>query len=357
METTQTIILNRIITAALKRKATDLHLSVGNNPILRVDNKLYVSSDEEIITADFLNNLAQSLLDEERMRELEKNREISIIHDYGNQIRVRINGFYQKNFLTFSFRFISPVIPSPKILGLPRVINDLIGLKSGLIIVGGNYDSGRTTTVFSLLEEINRTQNRYILTLENPIEFLMASNKSIVLQRNITKDVNSYEDGLGYCEDEDVDVIMIDRIDASQGVLLKAFELANSGKLVIGIINAGSVIGAIEKIMSEFDDNKKERAKFLFNNSLECVFIQKLVPRIGGGRILVPEILLATEPVRAIIKEGRIYQLNNILQTSREEGMRGIDRSLADLVSTGEISLDDALEYANNKDSFQIMMK
>lgn len=357
MESTQTIILNRIITTALKRNATDLHLSVGNNPILRIDNKLHIIQEEEIITADFLDNLSQSLFDGEKLKDLEKNREISIVHDYGNQVRMRVNAFYQKNFLNFSFRFIKSVIPDLKSLGLPQAINDLINLKSGLVIIGGGYDSGRTTTVFSLLEMINKTQSRYILTFEDPIEFLMASNKSIVVQRNISKDVNSYEEGLKYCEDEDVDIIMIDHLDFSYQVLIKAFELAASGKLVIGIMSVEGVIGAIEKIISDFPDSDEKRAKALFNNALECILIQKLVPRIGGGRILVPEILLATEPVKAIIREGRLFQLNNILQTSREEGMRGIDQSLSELVSTGEIALDDALEYANNKDRFKMMMK
>lgn len=357
MQTAQTIVINRIITTAVKRKATDLHLSVGNNPVLRIDNKLEVLADEEIITAEFLNNLAEGLFDEQELKTLSEKLEITAVHDYGNQVRFRINAFYQKRFLNFSFKFIPPIVPLLKDLRLPRVIENLINLRKGLVIIGGGYDSGKSTTYFSLMEEINRTQRRYILSIEKPIEFLISSNKSIIVQRNVPTDVNGYEDALNYCEKEDFDIIMIDKLDATPDTLAKSLELASSGKLVLGVINAGSVIGVVEEILSNFSGERRERVINLLANSLECILVQKLVSRIGGGRILVPEILLATEPVRSIIKDNRIYQLNNILQTSREEGMRGIDRSLAELVSTGEISLDEALEHANNKDSFKIMMK
>jgi len=358
MKTIQTIKINRIITTALKKSATDLHLSVGNNPIVRVDDTLEVLAEEEIITADFLNNLADSLFNDNEKKELQKKLEISIVHDYGNRVRFRINVFYQKNFLNFSFKFIPPIITSLKDLGLPKVIEDLVNLKKGLIIVGGGYDSGRTTTVFSLLEEINRTQKRYIVTIEKPMEFIMASNKSIVAQRNIPTDVKSYEDGLAYCENDDVDIIMIDNLEQSSAVLVKALELASaSSKLVIGIISARGAISAIENIFSFFSGQDKERVRFLLSQALECILVQKLVPRVGGGRILVPEILIANEPVKKGINEDRIYQLKNILQTSRQEGMRGIDRALAELASTGEITLEQALEYADNKESLKIMMK
>lgn len=357
MEASQTIIINRIITTALKRKAADLHLSVGNNPVLRIDNKLHILSEEEIITKDFLDNLAKGLLSEKELKELENTRGISVSHDYGNQVRFRINIFYQKDFLNFSFRFIASIIPSIKDLGLPKIILDLVNIREGLVIVGGPYDAGKTTTVFSLLEDINKKQQRYILTIEQPIEFLMSSNRSIVLQRDIPRDARNYKEALDFCENEDVDVIMIDKLDVSPDVLIKIFELACSGRLVIGIMNEENVIGIIEKIIANFMPQDKERARHLLANSLEAVLVQKLVPRIGGGRVLVPEILLANEPVKAIIKEDKIYQLNNILQTSREEGMRGIDRSLAELAGAGEISIDEAINYANNKEGFKRMLR
>ncbi|MFH1192056.1 MAG: ATPase, T2SS/T4P/T4SS family [bacterium] len=357
MEATQTIIINRIIATALKRKAADLHLSVGNNPVLRIDNKLHVLAEEEIITKDFLDNLAKGLLSGKELKELESTRGISVAHDYGNQVRFRINIFYQKNFLNFSFRFVAPVIPLIKNLGIPKTVLDLVNISEGLVIVGGPYDSGKTTTVFALLEEINKKQQRYILTIEKPIEFLMSSNRSIVVQRDIPKDARNYEEALDFCANEDVDIIMLDKLDISCDVLMKVFDLASSGRLVIGIMNEESVIGIIDKILSNFMIQDRSRARYLFANCLECVLAQKLVPRIGGGRILVPEILLATEPVKAIIKEDKTYQLNNILQTSREEGMRGIDRSLAELAGAGEISIDDAINYANNKEGFKRMLR
>lgn len=357
MEASQTIIINRIITTALKRRATDLHLTVGNNPVLRLGGKLEVLADEEIITADFLNNLAQSLFSKEEMDELSQQKEIAIVHNYGNQVRFRINVFFQKKFLNFSFRFISPIIPPLKDLGLPRVIQNLVNLKKGLIIIGGGYDSGRTTSVFALLDEINKTQRRYILTIEKPVEFLLTSNRSIVVQRNIPSDAADYLSALKYCDKEDIDIVMIDHIGTDADVLMKILELASSGKLIISIMEAENAVDVIGKMLSNFVDKDRERVRLLLANVLECILIQKLVPRIGGGRIIAPEILLGSDPVKAIIREDRIYQLNNILQTSREEGMRGIDKSLAELVSVGEISIDEALDYANNKESFKIMMR
>ncbi|MFH0854198.1 MAG: ATPase, T2SS/T4P/T4SS family [bacterium] len=357
MEATQTIKINRIITVALKKKATDLHLSIGNNPILRIDDKLHILSDEEIITSDFLDNLARSIFNDTEKNDLKKNLGITVVHDYGNQVRFKIKAFYQKNFLNFSFRFIPAAIPLFDDLGLPEVIRNLKNLKKGLIIIGGGYDSGRSTTVASFIAELNKTQTRYILTIEKPIEFILTSDKSIIVQRNIPTDVNNYEEGLAYCDEEDADVIVVDKIDSNNGAIVKALELASMDKLVIGIINAKGAIDAIEKLLFDFSIQERPRVRALLANGLECILIQKLIPRIGGGRILVPEILLANEPVKAIIKEDRLYQLNNILQTSREEGMRGIDRMLAELVSTGEINIDEAIGHANNRDNFKMMMR
>lgn len=356
MEATQTIIINRIITSALKRRATDLHLSVGNNPIIRVDDKLHALSDEDIIAVDFLNNLAESLFNPAEKKELGHKKGVVAVYNYGNQVRFRVNAFYQKNFLNFSFKFIPNVSPLLKDLGLPKIFQNLASLMSGLIIIGGNHNSGRSTTVSSFLEHINKNESRYIITIEKPVEFLIQSNKSIVIQRNIPTDVNSYKDALDNCENEDVGVIMMDKLDVSADVMIKIFEAALSGKLVITMINEDSVVGIIEKILSNFAGKERERAKILFANSLECILAQKLVARIGGGRILVPEILLANSPVKASIKDDKFYQLNNILQTSREEGMRGIDISLAELVETGEISLEEALKHCNNKENFRNRM-
>ncbi|MFH1029776.1 MAG: ATPase, T2SS/T4P/T4SS family [bacterium] len=357
MEATETIKINRIITAAVKKKASDLHLSVGNNPILRLDDKLYTLAEEGIITSDFLENLAHSIFKEKDRIDLKNNLGITVVHDYGNQIRFRVNAFYQKNFLNFSFRFIPPMPPLLSNLGLPKAIVDLKDLKNGLIIIGGGYDSGRTTTAISFIEEINKLQGRYIITIEKPIEFILSSNKSIVLQRNIPDDVKNYEEAIDYCQEEDVDVVMIGKIDSSANAIAKALELASSDKLVIGIMNAKGAIDAIERLLVDFSSQERPRIRGLLANSLQCILIQKLIPRIGGGRILVPEILLGLDTVKTIIKEDRIYQLGNILQTSREEGMRGIDRTLAELVSMGEISLDEAMGYANNKDNFKMMMR
>ncbi|OGF22264.1 hypothetical protein A2Y83_02035 [Candidatus Falkowbacteria bacterium RBG_13_39_14] len=356
VDSSQTIKINRIITAAIKKKATDLHLSVGNNPILRLDDKLYPLIDEEVITSDFLENLAEGIFSKEERDDLKNNLGITAVHDYGNQIRFKIKAFYQKKFLNFSFRFIPPFPPAFNDLGLPKAIINLKNLSKGLVIIGGGYDSGRTTTAVSFVEELNKTESRYILTLERPIEFLLTSNKSIIAQRNIPSDVKSFEEGLSYCKEEDVDAIMIGELNSTPDAIVEALELA-AERLVIGIIDAKGAIDAIEKMMFDFSLQEKPRVRALLANSLECVLIQKLIPRLGGGRILVPEILLVNEPVRAIIKEDRLYQLNNILQTSREEGMRGIDRSLAELVSTGEISIDDAMAYANSKESFKMMMR
>lgn len=343
--------LNRILTSAVKHHASDLHLVVGKQPVIRVDDKL-ISLEEEVLTADFLKQLTEDLLNQEQKENLNQAKEITFIYNLAEQARFKANAFYQKGCLSISWRLIPTKVKTPGELGLPAVVNKFIQLKKGLVIVAGPFGSGRTTTVVSLLEEINKSRAEHIITIERPIEFLFTNKKSIIDQREVGKDTNSFKDALENCQEEDVDILMVEEV-VEPAVLALTLDMANAGNLVFAVMNTDSVIQTMEKIFFSFQSFERERIKNLLANGLEGIVVQRLLPQIGGGRALAVEILMATLAVKSIIREEKIYQLKSILQTSKEEGMITLDKSLVDLVKQGKIEKGEALAQAANQEDFE----
>jgi twitching motility protein PilT len=345
-------VIDKILTIAAKKKASNIHLTVGSFPVLRIDEKLLELPDEAIVTDDFLRQLAESWLEISQMQELTKNKEIVFTKELNKKFRFKINFFFQKGFLSASLKVIYGKIPALLSLGLPKSVHSLPEKNSGLIAVCGPYDSGRSTTVNSIIEEINRKRNKNIIVIEKPIEYLFTNQKSIIEQREVGRDAISFAEAIRSAQQSDVDVISVG-VNSEQEAVPLAVEFANSGRLAFIIMDATSSTQAIEEIISSFPVQEKERAGMLLADSLISIISQRLVPRRGGGLVLAAEVLLATEAVRSLIKEGKTKQLTTVLQSSREEGMVSMDQSLAELVLIHEVAVDKALEYASDKENFR----
>lgn len=347
-----TLIINNILNSAAERKATDVHLVAGNSPVVRVDGRLVTLTDQPILTPDILNSLAESFLSAEDRETLSQEREIVTTYNWANRSRYRAKIFYQKGYLAISLRLISPVIRPPKDLGVPPAIVQLLNREKGLIIITGTFGSGRTSTAASLIETLNQNKGMHIQTLERPIEYLFSNNQSIVEQRQIGKDVISFTEGLKDLLDEDVEVILVDGLHekGSEELIL---ELAESGKLIIMIMDADSVISALERFINNISEEKREWGKELLANVLLGILAQKLLPRVGGGVSMVSEVLTSTPAVRSSIKDNNLHQLYSIMQTSKDEGMTSFDKSLMELVRIGEISSEDAKENSMDNQAFK----
>ncbi|MEK7097889.1 MAG: ATPase, T2SS/T4P/T4SS family, partial [Patescibacteria group bacterium] len=257
------------------------------------------------------------------------------------------NIFFQKDLQSLSFNNIPLNAKNIADLKLPPVINDLGKLNSGLFIVAGPQLSGKTTTATAIIEEMNKNTNKRVITLEDPIEYLFVSKKSIVEQRQIGKDVNTILDGIDYCLKEDVDVVYIGEAkkDFDQ-VVPDILNLASGNAFVVFEVNADSSVRVLEKIINSLKSSMSlEAARYSLADILVGVIVQKLVPRVGGGMVLAREILLVNSAVKSLIREGRIYQVESILQTSRKEGMISMEKSLEELGRAGEI-----------KESFRIQL-
>ncbi|MBI3290681.1 PilT/PilU family type 4a pilus ATPase [Candidatus Falkowbacteria bacterium] len=356
METALNVFIDKLLTTSAKRQASNIHLTVSSYPALRINDELIELADEEVITDSFIRKLADGWLNDEQKKTLEEEREIVLTKEIGKKFRVKINFFFQKEFLSASLRLIPNQAPPLINLGLPKSVYSLTEKTSGLIIIAGPYGSGRTTTMAAMIEEINKTRKQSIVTIEKPIEFIFSNKKSLILQREVGRDTNSFMDALEYAQQSDVDVCGIG-VTTEAGVLPLVLEFANSGRLAFLNMETTSVIQTIEEILANFPADEKERARLLLSESLVAIIVQRLLPKIGGGMVLASEVLIETPSVKSLIREGKIKQIATVLQSSREEGMTSLDQSLSALVKSGEVLIDQAIKEADDPDNFRAMAK
>ena len=338
------IFLNKILAEAAKRNASSLHLTIGNLPAIRVNGQLLAMDEESMITVEMVDKIINSFVSEDEKAALAENRELVLVKNFSGNFRFRVNIFYQKNLPSLSFHYISETIKSLSELKLPPIFNNLLKMKSGLFVIAGSYGSGKTTTVASFIEEINKNYKRRIITIEDPIENLFVSKKSLIEQREVGRDVKSAVEGLAYCLEEDVDLVCAGRIKNNfESAMPLVLDLAAGNTLVILEIKAENSIGAVDKILNALKKRSAtEAAQHNLADVLVGVMTQKLVPRVGGGMVLAPEVLIATSAVKSLIREGRIYQLESIIQTGRKDGMISMAKSLDELLRTGEIKQEDS---------------
>lgn len=342
------IFLNRILSEMVQKNGSDLHLAVGSRPMIRINGQFVPLTGQEMVASEMINKITETFLGPDEIVKLKEAKGVILVKNISN-FRFRVNVFYQKGLLALSFHYIPGAIKSFDDLGLPEVRRNFLQAGSGLLIIAGAYNSGKTTTAAALIEELNKTKALNIVTIEDPIEYLFVSKTSLVTQRQIGVDVNTVADALDHCLSEDVDVVYINEIKDEQvfnSALPKIFELASGNCLVVLEINADSSDRVLEKILAGLALNLPvEAARYNLADILIGVLVQKLVKRRGGGLILANEILLNSAAVKSLIREGKIYQLESVMQTSRKEGMISLDKSLNNLIESGEVRREDI----NNK--------
>jgi twitching motility protein PilT len=326
-------------------KASDLHLISGVPPTLRIEGELAPLTSSGIVTPDQLEDLLKQVLSSEQYERLKVNKELDFSLPFSDKARFRVNAYTQKGTLGAAFRRIPLEIPQVDALGLPKIIHNFTNLKQGLVLVTGPTGHGKSTTLAAMINEINQVRATHIVTIEDPIEFIFKPLKSIISQREMRSDTHSWEIALRSVLREDPDVVLVGEM-RDYETIAAALTVAETGHLVFATLHTNSAAQTIDRIVDVFPDEQQAQVKLQLSNVIEAVFSQRLVQGTSKNRVVAYEVMLGTTAIKTSIREGKTHQIESILETSQEIGMSTIERSLADLVKKGLVSMEVAQSWS-----------
>jgi len=337
--------IRKLLKLTIDNKASDLHLLVGLPPTLRVNGVLTPVSGLGALTIQQVQDLIYPLLNQEQKEILQVNRELDFSFEYEDQARFRINAYHQKGGLAASLRLIPMEIRGIDELGLPRICHTFAKLKQGFVIIAGPTGHGKSTTLAAILNEINRTRTEHIITIEDPIEFVLPKEKSIVSQREIHADTHSWDIALRSALREDPNVVLIGEM-RDYETIASALTIAETGHLVFATLHTNSAAQTVDRIVDVFPEHAKAQVKMQLSATIEAVLSQRLITSLDGGRVVACEVMTATPAIKTVIREGKTHMIDGIIQTSVEQGMIPLDNDLARLVKEGKVSLEQAEAYS-----------
>jgi len=348
--------LNELLLATATQGASDLHIAVGRRPTLRVDGNLIGLQKEPVLTPEDSQGLAMAMLTPERKEKLLKEGDIDFSYSFEDKARFRVNVFFQRGFLAASLRLIPAKIRSLEELSLPPVLHDFARLNQGFVLVVGPAGQGKSTTLAAVLDEINHSRMEHVITVEDPIEYLFVQDRSIVSQKEIKSDSPSFHRALRSLLRQDPDVIMIGEMRDSAS-MATAMTAAETGHLIFSTLHTNSAAQTVDRIIDSFPAEQQGQVVSQLASTLVGIVSQRLVPRIDGGRVPACEIMLVNSAIRNLIRERKIYQIDLVIETSLQEGMVTLNRSLAELVKAKEISLESAEFYSTNSGELRLLLE
>jgi twitching motility protein PilT len=334
-----------LLNAVIKNNASDLHLAVGIPPTLRIDGRLVPIEGKSVLTPEQVQKLVMSFMTDDQREKLSQKKELDFSFGYDNKVRFRVNTFYERGYLSAALRSITAKIQTLEELSLPPVLEKFALASQGFVIITGPTGHGKSTTLAAVIDHINKTRAEHIITIEDPIEYIFTNNKSIVQQREVYSDTLSFSKALRSVLREDPNVVLIGEMRDLE-TIEAGLTIAETGHLVLTTLHTNNAAETADRIIDVFPPHQQQQVRSQLANVLLGVVSQRLIPKIGGGRVPAVEIMLANSAVKNLIREGKTHQLPNIIQTSISEGMINLDKVLADMVSKGEISVDDALTWA-----------
>ena len=345
-----------LLDEVVKRKASDLHLQVGLPPMIRIDGNLTSSQSATPLNEQMVEAMVFSLLDEDQKQILLRDKEFDFSFAFGSLGRFRVNAFHERGNLAAAMRLISNEIRSVEQLGLPKVINNFANYPRGLVLITGPTGSGKSSTLAALVDKINNERAVHIITVEDPIEYTHQSKKAVIVQREVHYDTYSFSAALRSALREDQDVVLIGEMRDLE-TIAAAITIAETGHLVFATLHTNSASQSIDRMIDVFPPHQQPQVRAQLGNILMAICSQRLIPALGGGRVPAAEVLIATPAVRNIIREGKNYQLEAVIQTGAEYGMQGMDRVLVSLVHAGSISYDEARNYAVDPEELDRLMR
>lgn len=339
--------LEELLEITVRQKASDLHISVGHPPILRIAGRLISLTKRKKFSPEDSQGLAFALMREDQKERFLKLRSLDFSFSLEDKARFRVNVFFQRGFVSCALRFIPSKVPSIEELNLPPILHQFTRAAQGFVLVTGPSSHGKSTTLAAMIDEINHERTDHIITIEDPIEYIFEDDRAIVDQREVYKDTLSFAQALKETFRQDPDVIMIGEMRDPE-TMATAITAAETGHLVFATLHTNSASQSIHRIIDSFPSTQQSQVRAQLSVSLLGVISQRLVPRIRGGQIPACEIMIATPAVANLIRENKIHELDLVIETSSERGMISLNRSLANLIRAGEINLENALIYSRN---------
>jgi len=347
--------IDEILSMAVERRCSDVHFTVGLPPMIRVDGEMAPLPYAPLMPAD-VRRLLYDTIDDDKLQKFENTHELDFSYPVKGLGRFRVNMFVQRGSVGGVMRVIPQRIPAFDELGLPPIIREMSKRTSGLILVTGPTGSGKSTTIASMIEDINATRKGHIMTIEDPIEYLHAHKMSVINQREMHSDTFSFHNALRAVLREGPDIILVGELRDLE-TIEAALTLAETGHLVFGTLHTRNAPSTIDRIIDVFPPESQEQIRVLLANTIEGVVSQQLLPRLGGGRRAAIEIMLGSAAIKNLIREGKTHQMQSIIETGGKAGMQTMDSNLADLYKTGQVEFEEALMRAIDKDNFGRMAR
>lgn len=339
--TAGTASMESLLAALWDSKGSDLLITPGSAPILRVDGDLVRLPELPLLQPADTDLLLRSLLTGRQLEEFAARKELDFSFSWRDQARFRVNAFRQRGSVAIALRMIPYALPDFEDLRLPAMVRQLTALPQGLILVTGATGSGKSTTLAAMIDAINSTRPCHILTIEDPIEYVHRHKVAAVNQREVGEDTESFGRGLRSALREDPDVLLIGEMRDLE-TIQTALTIAETGHLVFATLHTNDSAQAIDRIVDVFPGDAQTQIRVQLSHALQAVVYQRLLPRVGGGRVAAFEVMLASSAVRNLIREGKTRQLRNVIATATREGMQTIEMSLTELVMSGLVPYEDA---------------
>jgi len=348
--------LRELLELTVQAQASDIHISAGHPPTLRMTGRLVPFTREKRLTGEDTKGLAFALMTEDQRRRFLEQLDIDFSYNFENKARFRVNVFFQSASVSVACRLIPAKIRTIEELNLPPILHAFTRASQGFVLLTGPSSHGKSTTLAAMVDEINHTRSEHVITIEDPIEYVFGDDRSIIDQREVYQDTTSFARALRASLRQDPDVIMVGEMRDPETISI-AITAAETGHLVFATLHTNSAGQSIHRIVDSFSPEQQAQVRAQLSASLLGVVSQRLVPRTKGGLIPACEVLLATAATSNLIRENKIHEIPLVIETSAEEGMISLNRSLADLVKRKEISLENALIYSTNVAELRILVR
>lgn len=350
-----TISVEEMLAVAKQAGASDVHITVGVPPKMRVNGKLITMDYPRMLPADTL-QVVLDIMTEQQREKFEERGEYDMSFSIQNIGRYRVNAYKQRNSVAVALRLVSTEVPAPETLGVPPSVIDLSQRKRGLVLVTGPTGSGKSTTLAAIIDKINNTRDAHIITLEDPIEYLHSHKMSIVNQREIGLDSQSYSNALRAALREDPDVILVGEMRDFDTISV-AITAAETGHLVLSTLHTIGAASTVDRVIDVFPPHQQQQIRVQLSNVFEAVVSQQLIPTADGrGRVAAFEVMHANHAVRNLIREGKSHQLVSVMQTNRKMGMITMDESIQQLYIEGRITREQAVQFATDPDGMELKL-
>jgi twitching motility protein PilT len=327
------------------RRGTDLLLTAGAPPLIRVDGEMRPATGGELFSPEFVERVVKEIVGPDLVARYEAEREIDFAFSWRQRARLRCNAFHQRDTCALSLRIIPFEIPGFAQLGLPPAVEALVELPMGLVIVTGPTGSGKSTTLAAMIDYINRYRRCHIVTIEDPIEYVHANHRSAVSQREVGTDTESFQRALRSVLREDPDVLLVGEM-RDQESIATTLTIAETGHLVFATLHTNDSAQSIDRIVDIFPSDRRDQIQVQLSSTLEGVIYQRLLPRMGGGLVAAYEVLMANHAVRNLVREGKTRQLRNVIATHQSAGMQTLEMGLNELVAEELIDYEAALRVS-----------